>query len=198
MAPTARYRRTGPVKLYPVPQHEPPYEGDGGDVEVLGSPLPPERTPLQGSLALAFAMDSGVPAEPLSPPSLRLVPRTADEPEPDRAGLPDPQPWCGRLVQAIVEVLAGERPATQLIRWTSPAVFADLRRAAPATAGSRAVRRQQGPQRRTVVRSVHVSEPAPGVAEVCALIWNGHRARALALRLQGRHGRWQCTSLLIG
>ncbi len=60
------------------------------------------------------------------------------------------------------------------------------------------VRQQQIPHRRTVVRSVHVSEPTPGVAEVCALVWNGQRARAIALRLQGRHGRWQCTSLLIG
>ncbi len=194
---TAHYRRTGTIALHPVPHHEPPYDGDGGDTEQLNSGRGGIRPPVQGALALAFDLDTGVPAEPQSPPDLRLVPRPNDD-APDRGGLLDPQPWCARLVQAIVEVLAGERPAGQLIRWTSPAVFADLRRAAPATAGSRVVRQQQIPHRRTVVRSVHVSEPTPGVAEVCALVWNGQRARAIALRLQGRHGRWQCTSLLIG
>ena len=49
-----------------------------------------------------------------------------------------------------------------------------------------------------VVRSVHVSEPVDGVAEVCAIVQQGPRCRAIALRLEGIDGRWQCTALHIG
>lgn len=50
-------------------------------------------------------------------------------------------------------------------------------------------------QRRAVVRSVHVSEPADGVAEVCATVQRGLRATTMALRIEGVDGRWQCTAL---
>jgi hypothetical protein len=49
-----------------------------------------------------------------------------------------------------------------------------------------------------VVRSVRVSEPTDGVAEVCAIVQQGPRCRAIALRLEGIDGRWQCTALQIG
>jgi hypothetical protein len=49
-----------------------------------------------------------------------------------------------------------------------------------------------------VVRSVRVSEPHDGVAEVCAVVQQGPRCRAIALRLEGIDGRWQCTALQIG
>ena len=40
-----------------------------------------------------------------------------------RTQLPDPKPWAGRLVQAIVEVASGVRPVSQLVRWTSADVY---------------------------------------------------------------------------
>jgi len=51
---------------------------------------------------------------------------------------------------------------------------------------------------RGVVRSLHVSEPADGVAEVAASVRRGPRCTALALRLEGLDGRWQCTALEVG
>jgi hypothetical protein len=33
---------------------------------------------------------------------------------------------------------------------------------------------------------------------VCALVRRGARSTAVALRLEGRDGRWQCTALELG
>jgi hypothetical protein len=51
---------------------------------------------------------------------------------------------------------------------------------------------------RAGVRSVRVSEPADGVAELCATVETGRRVRALAMRLEEHHGRWCCTRLQLG
>ena len=56
----------------------------------------------------------------------------------------------------------------------------------------------RGQTLRPLVRSVHVSEPADGVAEACAVVDTGPRRRAVALRLEGMDGRWQCTALQLG
>jgi hypothetical protein len=48
------------------------------------------------------------------------------------------------------------------------------------------------------VRSVHVSEPADGVAELSVVLVGAGRPRALALRLEGWDGRWICTALADG
>ena len=39
-----------------------------------------------------------------------------------RDDLPDPRPWAGHIAQALVEVMAGARPAPQVLRWTTPEV----------------------------------------------------------------------------
>jgi hypothetical protein len=176
----------------------------------------------QGALKLAFTLASGVPAVPDVPPlgrllgdspapALRLVPpiaartrrRTADDVDDEfgprqtpRALLPDPRPWAGRLVQGVVEAMAGVRPVSQLVRWTTTEVYGELQNRA-----IRALHERRGPTPRRlaeVVRSVHVSEPVDGVAEVCAIVQQGPRCRAIALRLEGADGRWRCTALQMG
>lgn len=111
--------------------------------------------------------------------------------------MPEPTPWAGRLVQGLLEVLSGVRPASQFVRWTTTEVYDSVQRrvtqaSAEARAGGRARRLAE------VVRSVHVSEPADGVAEICAIVAQGPRCRAVAMRLEGVDGRWQCTALQIG
>jgi hypothetical protein len=111
-----------------------------------------------------------------------------------RALLPEPQLWAARLVQAFVEVDAGLRPATQLIRWTTTSVQEAIVR--PASTQQRVAERQLG----EIVRSVRASEPVDGVVEVSAVVQRGGhgRCRAIALRLEGIDGRWQCTALESG
>lgn len=184
-----------PLRRLPVPASEPPY-----DDEQAGSARAVTAT--QGTLALAFVLPTGLPAVPVAPPDLRLVPRpdaqdVADTvefgPQPTgTADLPAARGWAARFAQALVEVLAGDRPVGQLVRWTSAAVYDELAGlvAAPAV-------RPAGPPR-GLVRSVHVSQPADGVAEVAALVRRGGRSTAIAVRLEGLDGRWQCTALELG
>lgn len=113
--------------------------------------------------------------------------------------LPAPTPWAGRLVQAMIEVVSGVRPVSQLVRWTTAAIYEELgaRVARPVAAGAGG-RTTDATRLAEVVRSIRVSEPRDGVAEVCAIVQQGPRCRAIALRLEGIDGRWQCTALQIG
>jgi hypothetical protein len=108
-----------------------------------------------------------------------------------RADLPEPLGWSRRLVQVVVEVMAGQRAATQLLRWTTPAVY-DLVRAYTLPRPRPGQRPVRG---RPHVVSVRVCEPADGVAEVSAVVRGRYRTQALALRLEGRDGRWRVTAL---
>lgn len=177
------------VRRVPARPLEPPY-----DDELDGVPSPPST---DGTLALAFPLPSGVPAMPEPPARLRLVPRTEEHAERLGTATPTPRPWAGRLVQAVVEVLAGDRPSAQLARWTVAGVYFDLQRMAIRAGRERAAALPRRPPA-DVVRSLHVSEPVAGVVEVCAVIERGPRVRALALRMEDLDGRWQCTALQLG
>jgi hypothetical protein len=199
---------TTTLRRRPLPACDPPYDDEVG-VPLGDRTRGPGGAAVQGTLALAFVLPSGVPAVPDLPPAvsvapeLRLVgPADADEaldevefgPQPTpRADLPEPRTWAGRFVQAVVEVLAGDRPASQLVRWTTTEVYDDV--ACRVTPGGR---RGSAVPTRAMVRSVRVTEPADGVAEVSALVRRGLRVTAVALRLEGMDGRWQCTALELG
>ena len=160
---------------------------------------------VQGTLALEWQLPGEVDAVPAPDRALRLVTR---EPALDldtdpavavvatsREDLPDPGPWTAQLVQAVLEVLAHERPRQQLVRWLAPEVYADLGvhlAARPTPSGPR-----PGGRARRTVSSIHVFEPADGVAEATAVVVGGRRARAVAVRLEGWDGRWRCTRLAI-
>jgi hypothetical protein len=120
-------------------------------------------------------------------PAVSVVATPRDE-------LPEPRRWTAQLVQAVVEVLADERPRQQLVRWLSPSIYADLSAAvlARSTPGKNSTNRA-----RRSVSSVHICEPADGIVEATAVIIGGARARAVALRLEGWDGRWRCTRLAI-
>jgi hypothetical protein len=163
------------LRLVPAPPHDPPYDDE----------LPPSAAPVTGNLALAFP-----PADPTVVP-LRLVPpAVAAAPSGD---LPDPRRWAGRLAQAIAEVLCGSRPPAQLYAHASLAVIQQLERAS--SVARRRDGRPTGPAPR--VESVQVCCPCPDVAEAAAVIDTGARRRALAVRMESRGGRWQCTALQL-
>jgi hypothetical protein len=46
------------------------------------------------------------------------------------------------------------------------------------------------------VRSIHVQQRPEGIAEVSATVRRGGRYAAVALRLEGVNGGWQCTELV--
>lgn len=174
---------------------------------------PSSGPPVQGTLALDFALPSGLPAEP-RPRALTLVTggteptggrrhgSFADRPEAAgaaraAAGAPPPEEWAGPLVQAVVEVIAGDRPPQQLVRWTTQRVYADLSRRVRilglTTSAASRTRTE-----RCHVRSVRVFQPRPDAAEVAAHVRHGARSRAVAARLEIQRGRWTCTAIQLG
>jgi len=111
--------------------------------------------------------------------------------------VPDAQAWASRLVQAVSEVLVGDRPISQLVRFTDDAVFTDLNRRVRLL-GLTTTATSRGAKERSAVRSVRVCTPARHVAEVAAHVRHGDRSRAIALRMEIRRHRWVCTALELG
>lgn len=155
-----------------------------GTAGSLPAPLPVT----EGALALHYRTDPELRAIP-EPPLLRLVRNGPN--------LPDAQAWATRLVQAVTEVLAGDRPIGQLIRFTDTVVFTDLNRRVRVL-GLTTTANARGAKERSAVRSVRVFTPGSKVAEVSAHVRYGDRSRALALRLEVHRGRWICTALELG
>ena len=142
----------------------------------------------QGALSLTYPMPSGLDAVPSGADDASFAATCSPT-------VPNPQPWAARYLQAVVEVLARQRPVSQLARWTSAEVYRDLTRlqrlaAQPGQPPSR-------PPRQAVV-SVRAYVVAPDAAEVAARITEGQRSRAIAARLDFRRGRWTCTALAVG
>jgi hypothetical protein len=154
-----------------------------------------EQVPLasvQGTLALDLC--PAPPAElPTAPPELSLAAAAPAADRGDREG----QAWSATVAQAVLEVLGGDRPVTQLLRWTDVRVYQDLTRRVQILS-----RRAPAAQRLRTVRphvsSVRVYRPSAYAAEVSVHVRQGRRSRALAARLELTEGRWQCTALELG
>lgn len=149
-----------------------------------------ESDPHQGMLDLDL-----VRRAPAAGPTLVAQPADDCDPRPKVLELPDPYRTATALAPAVVEVLNGTRPASQLVRWTTREVqVAVARRAA---IGARMGRRQMR-GRPPVVRAVRVCRPARHVAEASAVIVEADRVRAVAIRLEVIGGRWRATDLEVG
>lgn len=162
------------------------------------SQLAPLRLPVpvaatQGTLALDLLprQDPPFPARaPWRPDSAAVVPidvrvrRGADQ-------------WVRRFAQAVVEIVGGDRPASQLLRWTDKSVYVDLHRRAflVARAGGHVPGQARVQPVSPRVRSVHTCFLEADVVEASAHVQYGGRSRALAARFELRDGRWLCTAL---
>jgi hypothetical protein len=119
---------------------------------------------------------------------------TPARPAPSGAGgeRPDPAAWARALARATLEVYSGARPAGDLARWLSDDVYTSLRRR------GRLAARTGGPCTRCPkVHTVACRHPSPDTVEVAALLDDGARLRALAMRLDWRGGRWLATDLRL-
>ena len=120
-----------------------------------------------------------------------------DEPTPRAPSpLPDPRTVAGSLAQALVEVLAGRRPVVQMVRWSSPTVYAAL--TARASVAHRRRLALRGTPVRLAVRRVIVTRPRDDVAEISIVVIDGTRVRAIAMQLRGIDGRWIVDALQVG
>lgn len=111
--------------------------------------------------------------------------------------------WARRFAQAAVEIVGGDRSATQLLRWTTSEVYADLHRRAllVARAGGHEPAAGRVQPVRPQVLSVHTCFVDRGVVESGVHVRYGERSRALAARFELRRSRqattprWICTAL---
>lgn len=159
------------IRVRPAPRREPPFDDELPCLHAVG----PLDQPLPFAAAAARA------PVVTDPPSIR-------------AGLPDPAHWGRTLLVGLVESASGRRPLQQLAALVSASVGYGLR-----TDFERCA--QLGQRHWThsaVVGSVWASEPADGVAELCATLRVGRRTRAVAMRLEAHGGRWRCMRLQLG
>jgi len=140
---------------------------------------------IQGTLAIDFSVQYDADQDP----------EGRDYFGPQRAfsrDLPEPETWVRHIAQALVEVMSGARPAPQVIRWTTPEVYAVVARRSAVSGRRSAV------AKRALVRRVRICEPADGVVEACAVVVDNGRVRALAMRLTGVDRRWVVSELQVG
>jgi hypothetical protein len=143
---------------------------------------------VQGTLALDLRSASSLPATPEYDEATRSRLESTRDAE--------VKTWSAVFAQAVVESIGGDRPVSQLVRWTNKAVYRDLERRVQLMRLARPAGRPR--VIRPQVRSVHVSQPTPGCAEVSVHVRHGERSRCLAARLEHRGGRWVCTALELG
>jgi hypothetical protein len=129
-----------------------------------------------------------------------VVGRDADGREldgPDAAGLDGAEPrpelpparqWLDHLLPVVLECLEGWRPLAQLRQHASPLVVGGL-----------AARRRPSSHLHSAprVRSLRITEPAPGVVEACAVVHRVGRVQAMAIRMEVAADRWRCTALHV-
>lgn len=145
--------------------------------------------PVQGTLALDH-----LPL--LDPPALDLV--APGTPAGDWIAVPAPlrahlEQWTRRHFQAAVEIVAGDRPISQLARWCSPEVHQDLLRRSLLVAragGHVAGQGRAGEVIRPAVVSTRLQVVAMDCFEASAHLRYGARSRALAGRFEWRRNRW--------
>lgn len=156
------------------------------------SPLSDQVVPIR--VPVPVAITQGTLALDLQP---RLEPPPAAVADLGRARRHSVEEWVRRFAQAAIEIVGGDRPPSQLLRWTSRTVYADLQRRAVlvARAGGHtpgAARVQPVSPR---VRSIHTSFVAADVVEASVHATYGPRSRAVAARFELRKNRWVCVAL---
>jgi hypothetical protein len=167
---------------------------DPDDDTVVPLPLTPVAT-VQGTLALDLGPHLDVPepevtGRPGGSASLDVV-------HVDLVQRRRFEQHAARIGAAVVEIVGGDRPVSQVLRWTTPEVYQDLARRAHLVAS--AVGRRPGAGGIQSVRpqlvAAHASFVSERSAEVSLHVRYGARSRAVAARFELIRDRWQISAL---
>ena len=153
---------------------------------------------------LAMADDVGRPTIIDEPEQLVLplewawsVPQPV-EPEPvQRTDRADAKQWGARVTLAAFEIMLGNRPANQLARIVDSRTLHVLSMYTSRLSVERKRLRNVVPTRPRIT-SVHCYQPHADAAEITAVVHDGVRFRAVAIRLSGRGGQWMTTAFEMG
>jgi hypothetical protein len=155
-------------------------------------PVTPVAT-VQGTLALELGPHLDVP----EPDALQQPGAGLDVVRVDLVRRRRFEQHAARIGTALVEIVGGDRPVAQVLRWTTPEVYQDLTRRAHLVA--RTVGRSPGSGGIQSVRpqlvAAHTSFVTERCAEVSLHVRYGQRSRAVAARFELIRDRWQVSAL---
>lgn len=174
-------------RLITVPAGWPPYdcETHGGACPAVGGAAV-DATAAGAAAAVVAAADVAAATNPRA---------SARQAEADQATA-----WARQFAQVLVEILAGARPSSQVIRWTTEPVRAQIDH----------LSHELRPGRRPRIQRVVTSRPTARVVEMTVVLSFGPRSKALAMRLEhvpgrrpapgrpARPARWLCTEIEVG
>jgi hypothetical protein len=128
----------------------------------------------------------------------QLLPTPAPVPVPvvrDPPSLADPADVARSLALCVAEILSGAREVDTVARWITDDVHRHLQHRAAVAARARSAARR--PAGRPVIRigSVVLGRPRAGVVEAAVVVHTRTHARAVAIRLETRGGRWRATAI---
>jgi hypothetical protein len=170
-------------------------ERDGARVVRLPAAPPTPVASVQGTLALDLGPRLDVPE--VAPSAETGVGVGLDVVRVDLVRRRRFEQHAVRIGAAVVEVVGGDRPVSQVLRWTTPEVYQDLARRAHLVAS--AVGRRPGVGGIQSVRpqlvAAHTSFVTQHCAEVSLHVRYGQRSRAVAARFELIRDRWQVSAL---
>lgn len=95
----------------------------------------------------------------------------------------------------VAEILTGAREVDSIARWITDDVHRHLQQRSAVAARSRQLGGRSRARALLRVGSVIVCCPADGVAEATIVVHTRSHARAVAMRLEERQGRWRATAV---
>ncbi len=160
----------------------------------IATVIPPDPAPARGRPRLRRLAEFEPPVEEPGgkAPTVDLTAPPAPPPPPVPERLdPAGRAAAGRVLRALIEVVAGLRPAQQLRAVLADEPFALLQAV-------------HGRRRPAVLRTFRSCQPAPGVVEASGVYQLGDRYRAVAARFEAHDApaadprrRWRCTVLQL-
>lgn len=165
------------------------------EVIALRATHPAPMSSVQGALALDLTPRTAPPR-----PRLRSA-RANDLVAVEVADRGRVDAFVGRYLQAVVEIAAGDRPVSQVLRHSVPEVYDDLlgrARTVGASAGLTPGRARGPNPARPVVIGVRTALIRDDAVEASAHVRYGRRSRAVAARFEVVRDRWQCVAISWG
>lgn len=133
--------------------------------------------------------------EPGGRPAIAPPPAEPEEPEPPEDHARIVEDTARALGLCVAEILTGAREVDSIARWITDDVHRHLQQRAALAARARSVGRRAPARPSLRVGSVVVCRPAEGVAEATVVVHTRSHARAVAMRLERRQGRWRATTV---
>ena len=128
-------------------------------------------------------------------PLPRRPARRVDATPPAPPAPPDATATARALGLCVVEVLTGGREVDSIARWVTEDVHRHLQQRAAVATRARSLGARARARPRVQVGTVRTCPVADGVVEAAVVVHTRSRARAVALRLELRQGRWRATAV---